>query len=70
MDRSEDPKHKDAGKFLDEMTPDQQRYFIESYHLALDDPDAFFFSHKIIQWLSPYFAFKKAVRGFCRRQKK
>jgi hypothetical protein len=69
MDRGEDPKHKEAAKWLDEMTPEEQRCLIQSYHLALEDPDAFVLSHKLINWLSPYFRLKNAIKRIFQRNR-
>ena len=32
---------------LDKLSPNKQRSLIRTYHLALEDPDAFLFAHKI-----------------------
>ena len=51
-----DPRHGGDAKILDELTPEQQRYMINFYHLALDDPQAAIFAHRIIPYISPILA--------------
>lgn len=47
------PKYSEAGKMLNEMSPEEQRYMINVYHLALDDPQALRFARTIMPWISP-----------------
>ena len=53
MERGGKPELQESAKMLNELSPDQARVMIGSYHLALEDPRAFVISQKIIGWISP-----------------
>ena len=53
MERNEDPEHLEAGKMLDELSPDKARAMIRIYHTWLEDPQAFNSAYKIYLWISP-----------------
>jgi hypothetical protein len=55
IERSENPKHRQAAIDLDELSPKEQRAMIASYHLALEDPQTFMFARKlahIVSWVA------------------
>jgi hypothetical protein len=68
FEQSDDPKYSDAGKVIDELSPDQQRLIIDSYHLALDDPAAFLLSRKLMKRLALILGAWTAVTGIFRRK--
>jgi hypothetical protein len=68
-----DPRHEGKAKILDGFTPEQQRYMINVYHLALDDPQAAMFAHKIMPYISPiltpYFWVRELLERIFRHSK-
>jgi hypothetical protein len=68
MERSEKPEFQESAKMLDELSPEQARAMIGSYHLALEDPQAFVMSQKIIRWISPILHPWAHIRKFRHRK--
>ena len=64
MESSEDPKHRDAGKLLDEMSAEAQRHIIASYHFGLENPQAFLLANKIRRWVLPILRSCKSLIKF------
>jgi len=50
-----------AGHAIDEMPPWAQRRMIESYHLWLEDPDAFVLSRKLPRWICPFHCMRNSI---------
>jgi hypothetical protein len=69
MERSEDPSHHESATMLDEFSPEQARAMIASYHLLLEDPQAFYVAHKISGWISPIFHPWVYIVNYIRRRK-
>jgi hypothetical protein len=53
---SDDPRHEEAAKHLEELPPNAQRHMINLYHVALDDEEAFYFAIKVAAWLAAILA--------------
>ena len=68
LEASDDPEGIESARMLDEFSPDQARAIVARYHLALDDPRAFFVAHKLNKWLSPFFRAWRAITGIFRRK--
>ena len=66
MESSEDPKHHDAGKVLDEMSAEDQRRIIATYHFGLENPQAILLANKIMGWISPILHPWKTIRDILR----
>ena len=69
IERSEDLEILESAKMLDDFSPKQARDIIAAYHLALDDPQAFFVAYKIHGWISPILHPWAHIRDIFRRRK-